>query len=95
MGKSAMDIKSNLAYPKSARKARITGTVYVGFVIGKDGVARDLEVMRGVSPECDAAALHAVSKLNKWKPGMQKKDIPGYPLKPVSVRFVLPIKFSM
>lgn len=89
------DIKSNMVYPKSARKGHVTGTVYVGFVVGKDGVARDHEVIRGIHSECDAAALQAVTKLKNWKPGMQKTKAPGSRLKAVSVRFVVPIKFSI
>jgi TonB family protein len=91
----AFDIKENMTYPKSARKRHITGTVYVAFVVGKDGVVREPEVLRGIDPECDAEALRAISQLNTWKPGMQRKDIPGEKFEPVSVKFVVPIKFGI
>lgn len=90
----AIDIGDNMTYPKSARKRHVTGIVYVTFVVGKDGVARELEVKRGIDPECDAEALRAVSKLKTWKPGVQKKDMSGQAFKPVAVKMVVPIKFG-
>lgn len=90
-----LDLRNNLEYPTSARRKGITGTVYVSFEVGKDGLLRNLEVLRGIDPECDAAALHSVSKLGLWKPGMHKKKTRGAQLKPVAVRYNLPIKFSL
>jgi TonB family protein len=90
------DIQKNMYYPKNARKKGIVGTVFIEFIVNKDGSVSDLGVLQGIDPECDEAALKAVSKLSNWKPGMQKlSDRRGAESKPVAVRFVLPVKFSL
>jgi protein TonB len=87
-GVLAKDLQSSLKYPKSARKKGIEGTVYVSFIVDVDGHITEPQVLKGIQAECDAAAVEAVGKLNNWKPGMHDD-------KPVCVRYVLPIKFSL
>jgi TonB family protein len=82
------DIRATMKYPKSARKKGIEGTVYVSFVVDTLGNALPGRVIKGIDEECDAEAMRAVSTLKKWEPGRHKG-------KPVFVRFVLPIKFSL
>src|SRR5690606_13895655 len=84
----ASDLQGNFEYPKSARRQGIDGTVYVSFVVGKNGEVLHVRVLKGIHPDCDAAAVKAVSKLNKWEPGKHRE-------KPVFVRLVLPIKFGL
>jgi TonB family protein len=93
--KMMTDLRQNMHYPKSARRRGISGTVYVSFIIGKDGAISNTKVTRGIDPECDDVAVNAVAKLGKWNPGMHRRDVPGAIAKPVSVRFVLPVKFSL
>ncbi len=89
------DIRKTLKYPVSARRSGASGTVYVSFVINKLGEMKDMYVIRGFDPDCDVAALEAVAKLKNWIPGRLKEDFYGNKDKVVSVRFVLPIKFSL
>jgi periplasmic protein TonB len=63
------------------------GTVYVQFIIEKDGSITDVNVIRGVSPSSDKEALRVITNMPKWKPGMQNS-------KPVRVRYVFPIRFK-
>ncbi|MEX1238784.1 MAG: M56 family metallopeptidase [Cyclobacteriaceae bacterium] len=81
-------IKQNLRYPTSARMQGIEGTVYVSFIVGKDGTVYDEKLIRGISPEADAEALRVMELSPAWIPGKQNKEA-------VSVRFVLPIKFRL
>ena len=85
MAALAHDVRANLKYPASARKAKL-GKVFVQFVVDETGQVRDITIIKGVSEDCDRAAINAVSKLNRWIPGL-KND------KPVKTRFVLPINF--
>ena len=71
LGALAAYLDENLEYPFEARKARIEGTVHVGFVIGKDGSISDVEVVEGVSAELDAAAVKAVKGMPDWLPGTE------------------------
>ena len=81
-------LKARMTYPKMARRRGIEGTVYVSFLIGKAGEVTEVHVIKGIHETCDAEAVRVVSTLNAWSPGMHKGQ-------PVSVRFVLPIKFNL
>jgi periplasmic protein TonB len=81
-------IKKNMKYPASARRMGIDGTVFVTFVVGKDGSINDVKVLRGISADCDKEAVRVVQAMPNWKPGKQNG-------KPVLVRFNLPIKFKL
>lgn len=81
-------IKKNLRYPASARRMGVDGTVFVQFVVGKDGSITEVKTMRGISADCDKEAERVVNMMPKWRPGKQNG-------KPVFVRFVLPIRFKL
>jgi TonB family protein len=79
-----------IGYPKAERQAGISGTVYVTFVVEKDGSITDIKLLRGVSnaPGYNKLALEAVSNMPIWKAGMQFG-------KTVRVQFNLPIRFTL
>jgi len=81
-------LRDNLNYPQIARDNNIQGTVYVTFVVTKDGKISDVKVLRGISKECDEEAVRVIKLMPKWKPGEQMG-------KPVNVLFNMPIKFSL
>lgn len=81
-------IKKNMRYPASARRMGVDGTVYVSFVVSKDGSISEVKTIRGISADCDKEAMRVVSMMPAWRPGKQNG-------KPVFVRFVLPIKFKL
>ena len=78
----------NLKYPAMAKDAGITGTVYVNFVIDKNGKITNVNVLRGIGGGCDEAAIAAVEKMPDWKPGKQRG-------KAVKVSYNLPVKFQL
>jgi TonB family protein len=78
----------NIKYPKSAVDNKIEGTVYLKFIVGKDGSIMNFSIVKGVSKELDKEALRVVKTMPKWIPA-QKNG------KKVSTEFVLPIKFSL
>ncbi len=77
-----------IKYPPLAREMNITGTVYLGFVIERDGSISDIKLLRGIGGGCDQEAMRVVSLLPAWKPGMQA----GHP---VRVSYNLPVKFIL
>jgi len=81
-------IKNNLKYPESARKNNVEGTVYITFVVEKDGSVTEVEILRGIEENCNKAALEVVKSMPKWKPGKQRG-------KPVRVQFNMPIRFKL
>ena len=80
-------ISANVKYPESAKQAKIEGRVTTQFVVGEDGVIRDVKVLRSVSPDLDAEAIRVMSSMPKWNPGKQDG-------KPVPVRYTVPVVFK-
>ena len=78
----------NIIYPEKARKAHVQGTVYIRFVILKDGDIGEVKVLRGVDHVLDAEAVRVVKTLPKFEPGEQRG-------KKVKVWFSVPIKFTL
>jgi protein TonB len=81
-------INSNIRYPTVAEEMGISGRVTLQFVVGRDGVIRDIEIIRGVDPSLDKEAIRVVSKMPKWLPGKQRGNA-------VSVKFTMPITFTL
>lgn len=81
-------LRNNIKYPPMARESGIQGTVYVQFVVGKNGSIEDINVLRGIGGGCDEEAVRVVKAMPKWTPGKQRG-------KAVKVRFTLPIKFRL
>lgn len=74
-------------YPDIERMAGVEGRVFLQFVVNEDGSVSDIEVMRGVSPGLDRAAVEALRRA-RFQPGMQRG-------RPVKVRFAIPIVFQL
>ena len=81
-------IGEHLSYPEKSKREGIQGTVYIGFVIEKDGKVKDVEVARGVAEDLDLAAMEVIKSMPDWNPGTQRG-------KAVRVAYKLPIKFSL
>ena len=81
-------LQRNMKYPAVARRMSIEGSVFVSFVIDREGVLSDIQVVKGISSECDKEAVRVIKLMPPWKPGKQNG-------KPVKCRFVLPIKFKL
>jgi TonB family protein len=88
MEKMFKDIRAALRYPASARRMGVQGKVFVEFVIGKGGRVSDFKVLKGISLDCDQAAVDATSTLNSWIPARHHNKV-------VASRFVLPITFKL
>ncbi len=79
-------VSTNTKYPPIAKDAGIQGTVFVYFVVGKDGKVRDVKVLREVDPRLDKEAVRVVESLPDFEPGEQRG-------KAVSVQYTIPVKF--
>lgn len=79
-------LEENVAYPDSAFVNGISGTVYVKFVVEKDGSVTNLKIAKGAHKYLDDAALLAIYKMPKWIPATLDNI-------PVRTWFILPIKF--
>ncbi|MDA9835520.1 energy transducer TonB [Flavobacteriales bacterium] len=85
-------------YPADALEAEVSGTVYVMFIIEKDGSLNNVQVMRSIRVNDDTLsdavasleeeALKAVSSLPDFRPGTEGGE-------PVRVEYVVPVKFVL
>ena len=81
-------LANNINYPEEAKKAKVSGRVFVSFVIEKDGSVNDVKLLRGIGSGCDKESIRVVSSMPNWTPGTQKGA-------PVRVQYNLPIKFAL
>ena len=83
-------LSKNTKYPTMSKENNISGTVFLKFVVGKNGEIRDIEVLKGVrgGKDLEQEAIRVIEQMPKWIPGVQNG-------KKVSVYFTLPIKFSL
>lgn len=79
----------NIKYPEESRKNGIQGTVFVSYVVEKDGSVTNVKIIRGIGLECDKEAQRVVKAMPKWIPGKNDKG------EVVRVQFNLPIKFAL
>ncbi len=78
----------NIVYPERAKIDSISGTVFIEFIIEKDGKMSNIRVVRGVHPSLDNEAIRVLKLMPAWNPGKQKG-------KAVRVKYTLPIKFTL
>jgi protein TonB len=78
----------NIEFPKTAVETGIKGTVYLYFIVEKDGSISNIKIIRGIGGGCDQEAERVISKMPKWNPGSQRG-------KPVRVSFNIPVVFDL
>jgi periplasmic protein TonB len=76
----------HLRYPAQELRLGIQGTVYVGFVVERDGSISNVHITRGVSAGIDEEALRVVRGMPLWKPGKMGNSA-------VRVGYSVPISF--
>ncbi|MEE4258232.1 MAG: TonB family protein [Bacteroidales bacterium] len=81
-------LRDHVQYPVSAKEMGIQATVYLSFVVEKDGSISQVEILRGVGGGCTEEAIRVVKTMPDWSPGTQMG-------RPVRVIYNLPIKFTL
>jgi len=81
-------IMKNIRYPEIAKDNGIKGKVIIEFVVDKDGYVADVTIKKGIGGGCDEEAMRIVKKMPQWKPATHNG-------KPINVKMVLPINFSL
>ena len=77
-------ISDHLTYPSNGAQ----GTVFLSFIVEKDGSISNVKVLRSVDHSVDSAAAACVRSMPRWIPGKQEGKL-------VRVQFTLPIIFQM
>jgi len=78
----------NLKYPKLASDARISGVVFIQFIVNAGGDVMSVQIERGIGGGCDEEALRVIKNMPHWIPGRQRS-------KPVPVQLILPVQFKL
>ncbi|MCQ2973717.1 MAG: energy transducer TonB [Bacteroidales bacterium] len=81
-------IAENVKYPEKAKQNDIQGKVFIKFVVNEKGKVTNVELLKGIDPLLDKAAIDVVSSLPDWKPGRQSG-------KNVKVSLQVPINFKI
>ncbi|HTF06019.1 MAG TPA: TonB family protein [Bacteroidia bacterium] len=83
-------LQANIRYPAMEKEAGKQGTVYIGFVVGKDGTVQDVVVLKGVAgaPGLEKEAVRVVKQMPRWQPAKQNG-------RAVRMRMTLPVKFKI
>jgi TonB family protein len=81
-------IAHTMHYPKSAKENNTQGKVFASFVVEKDGKLTNLEIIKGLSPDCDKEVLRVLALCKVWSPGH------SYGI-PVKVTYSLPFTFAL
>jgi periplasmic protein TonB len=81
-------LATNIKFPETASRVGIEGTVYVYFVVEKDGSVSNIKTLRGINDDCNEEAERVIGMLPKWKPGNQQG-------KTVRVSYTIPVSFKL
>jgi TonB family protein len=79
-------ITKNIQYPENAKKNNTKGTVFVTFVIDREGNVVSPKIIRGINDELDTEAMRVINLIPAFNPGLQRG-------KPVQVQYNIPVKF--
>ncbi|HSY61137.1 MAG TPA: energy transducer TonB [Cytophaga sp.] len=81
-------IQTHIIYPEDARKAGLQGTIYVSFIIEKDGSLSTIKPLQGIyfSSSCEKATMDILLQSPQWKPGL-KNGVPIRTRKIIRTKF--------
>lgn len=81
-------LSEHIEYPEQAKEANIQGTVWVSFVVERDGSISSVTILRGVNQLLNNEATKKVSSMPRWTPGQQNGHA-------VRVQYTLPVRFVL
>ncbi|SFW55288.1 energy transducer TonB [Chitinophaga sancti] len=82
-------LRDNVKYPHVAQENEIQGTVFVQFVVDKEGNINDVKTIGATKGGgLEEESIRVVKKMPKWKPGKQNNQ-------KVSVQYNLPIRYTL
>ena len=71
-GQDALDryISTSLRYPEEAKAAKKEGTVFISFIVEKDGKLSTFTLEKGVETNLDQEAMRVITRMASWLPGL-------------------------
>jgi protein TonB len=74
-------------YSSEAKKARVTGTVYLQVTVLPNGRAGEITLTKGIGMGLDEKAIETVKKKWKFKPAIGSNGKPVITMVPVEIKF--------
>ncbi|WP_460503981.1 energy transducer TonB, partial [Hymenobacter agri] len=81
-------LQSHIKYSEALAANPKEGSVFASFTVTKDGNVSDAKIVKGLSPDYDAAVLQAVQTMPRFIPGRQDGQV-------VAVSFTVPVRFAV
>jgi len=81
-------ISENIQYPEPAKSKGIEGTVFMSFIVNKNGQIESPKVLRDIGGGCGKEALRILNLMPAWEPAIDNGN-------PVNVKLNLPVTFSL
>lgn len=81
-------ISQSVEYPEAAKTAGLEGTVYVSFIVNKNGRISDGVILKDIGGNCGKEAIRVIENMPPWVPAYDD----GFP---VAVKLNMPIQFKM
>jgi TonB family protein len=81
-------LNEHVVYPGVEKQKKITGRVFVQFVVEKDGSITNIKILKSLSEHFDKEVLRVFDQMPNWTPGLENG-------KPVRVQMVLPVVFEL
>ena len=81
-------VQKRTNYPQAAIENKIRGTVYLTFIVEKDGSVSNVTILKSVHPLIDSEAIKAIAASPRWSPGLQRGQ-------PVRVRYQISLNFVL
>lgn len=80
-------VLENYSFPEEAIEEAIQGTIYVQFIVEKNGTVEKVDILKSLSPACDAEAIRVIKSLKMYPILVDEK--------PVRMRFRMPIRLQL
>ena len=81
-------LKGSVKYPADARIKGVEGTVFVNFIVERDGTVKNVSIKKSVGSGCDEEAMRVIKGLKNWQPGTHKGKV-------IRVQMVMPVRFKL
>jgi TonB family protein len=81
-------LSTNIKYPAVDKQNKVTGKVFLTFIVEPDGSLSTLKAVRGPSETLKAEAIRVLASSPKWQPGKLGSEA-------VRVQYTVPINFAL
>lgn len=79
---------ANIKYPEACKEEGVEGTVFVSFIVSKEGKVQNVNVLQSPDDRLSESAINTINQMPDWTPGSHDGN-------PVNVSYNLPIRYQL